>query len=682
MNRKHFVAITGILLILLVIIGCGGKETGIAGIAMYDDGEAPAIPQGIQVRSIYLFTNPTLGSNDKRYQVVVRWNKVTKNINDKQKDNIIGYKIFRNDTNTPIGIVDKDTLIFEDNSTDLREGKSYTYYVTAFDSLLRETRSDGQRITISPSNASGHMPDRPLNVIVIREANRTATMVWDKPQNISDLAEANDPIDSYIIYRQVGENGNPELIAQVGASVQFFSDPTVVEGTRYYYRVRAVTKSGLLGIESETKSVIITYNYNDDGFAPAAPIWSSVTEITSGGNPNARRLTWQTPPYKDNGTNGNESAGDISGYKIYRAESKNGDYLLATITGNVTSWIDVNTIGINKEPIDYWYKIAAYDYSGNTGDFSQALKVGVNPVGTPQNFAGEIDQYDQITISWTKEPNKTYNIYESMNGKIYRKMRENYSPTGADWSTVSFQPRKVTDSKFYFYKVAAVDLTSNNESNKTYFVRLNKFSGATGPQVIELNAASLISSVQVRAITFANTNFNVGWDNITNTEYFLRTEARTINSQNVQTLYFNSRGTTEYLSTATDYYWQSDGNSSTTSDPSVGANTQRRYSDQFRFVWIPQVTGVYNIDLNMVNTSTGGNYSVLIRTSSSVVGSQYSQIFNSATPDIFSLDWPGVYLNAYDPVYFVFSCLGTNGAHTNGNNSVEISTIRIERQDN
>ncbi|MGM0608704.1 MAG: fibronectin type III domain-containing protein [Candidatus Muiribacteriota bacterium] len=691
MNKKHFFVFIALTLFLLIIIGCGDKDSGLVGVAMYDDGEAPAIPQGVQAKSVYLFSDPTMGSNQKRYKVVLRWNKVTENIKGEEKDNIIGYKIYRDDTNKPIGITDADTLIFEDNSSELREGKSYAYYVTAFDSLLRETRSDAQRIRISPTHASGHMPDRPLNVKLICESNLSITMVWDRPENISDLQEANDPIDSYIVYRKDGENGLFKILTQVAGDQSFFCDPMVVEGTRYYYKVRAVTESGMLGIESEVKSKMVTYDYNDDGFAPGAPLWDKVVETTKDGNPHARRLTWESPEYADNGSNGSDPASNVAGYKIFRSESKKDGYNLEALLEDKTSWTDVDTIGVDGNPVDYWYKIAAYDHAGNTSDKTAPLKVGKTPVDMPREFRGEIDHDDYIILRWLKEPGYDYHIYESRNGSVFRRMRENFNDeTIPDYGEFEYSPRRVQDNKFYYYKISAVDKTSGEESNKTYFVRIHRYEGAAGPQIVEINATNMVNSVQARTIIEATDGFQRGWNVINDDEYILRTDARNVDGENIQTLHFSPANSNESVTSNRDYWWASDGNSiNSSSTAGLGYRTWWRWADQFRMVWVPQSSGIYNFEVEFIETETGGRYWTLLRTESSILGSGYDISTNSGGSTNYSnfVDWPDVYLNAHEPVYFVFSATqripetSYNHSEVRDNRTIDISKIKIERRD-
>jgi len=692
MSKKHFLVFLGAIFILLVVIGCGDKETGISGVAMYDDGEAPAIPQGLQVQSVYLFTNPTLDYNKKRYKTILRWNKVSTNIKGASKDNIIGYKIYRNDTSKPLGIVDKDTLIYEDNSTDLKEGKTYAYYVAAFDSLLRETRSDAERIRITPTAAAGHMPDRPLNVILVRESNNSVTLVWDEPENISEIQTNNDAIDSYIIYKKIGETGSYEIVARVSADAFFFNDPTVVESTRYYYKVRAVTESGLLGIESEEQSIVIQYDANDDGYPPAAPEWPSsnaITEITYDGNANARKLTWNAPPYNDNGTSGQESAGDVLGYKIYRSVDSSSDvdnssfnpsqvpYRLVAIVNNQTNWTDASNLDSSNNPVDYYYRVAAFDYSGNTGDMTQPMKLNGAVLPVPTNFQAQIDNYDYVQLEWDSVGGAyTYNIYESRNGNTYKLLM-------GDVATTSYEPRKLTDDKNYFYKIASYNSTTQMESNKTYFIRLSKYDSTAGGQnVIQMEGESLISAVQIRNILDATGNWSNSWGNLSSNQYQLRSSSLSAGGESIQVLHFDCHGASEGYTYNTSYWWNSDG-SSIVSGSQAGAlsfRTDRAYMDQFRIMWMPETTGKYTVRVDYVQTNNSGIWWVLLRNQAGVLGQGFE--LNAYSPNNYAdyFEWPSITVQQFDPVYIAFSgAYYGNAIQTS--HSIFIDKITITRTD-
>ncbi|MCK9224307.1 MAG: fibronectin type III domain-containing protein [Candidatus Muirbacterium halophilum] len=693
MTKKNVFLLSVFVLALLIIIGCGDKDSGISGYAMYDDGESPNIPQGLQVSSVYLYSSPTLtGANEKRFKIILRWNKVSSNINGEPKDNIIGYKIFRNTKDKPIGIVDKDSLIFEDNDTTIKEGKNYSYFVVAFDSLLRETFSDAQSIRVSATTSAGHMPDRPLKVVLIRESNNSITMVWDKPENISELAEANDPIDSYMIYRKIGESGGYDIVAKVPASTFFFNDPTVAEGSRYYYKVRAVTSSGLLGLESEDKSIVISYDYNDNGYAPGAPQIQSVI-IPNDISPNSRKVTWGAPTFDDNGKSGADSAGDVQGYKIYRSSKYNDalyPFTQIAIVQNSTSWIDENITDNNNNIVDYFYKVAAYDYSGNTGDRSQPLKAGMSSIPSVSGFAGTLDSFDQINLSWFKANGYGYTIFESKNGTTFRELiylsEATINSSYLTGGTVNYSPRKIMDDDTYYYKVAAVQEGTGYQGNRSYFVKFSKYTGTGGTQAkVILEAETLVTSVQVRGITDATANWMSGWGQLANGYYALSSSAKTVGTLNYQVLYFNPRGSINENpeNYPYDYWWNNDGtavyNAATPSG--IGINTQYRYQDQFRLLFMPQTTGKYNINIYIVGDNNVGKYMILPRTDTFVLGGEIHQDFYSSSPtlndDIF---WTNVLMNAYEPVYIVFSAYQEHNSLGN-NHAIYVDRIEIERVD-
>src|SRR5262249_33440061 len=145
-------------------------------------------------------------------------------------------------------------------------------------------------------------------------------------------------------------------IAQVGASVQSYSDTTGLQpNTRYYYRVRAT--NGTLDSDYSNETSDVTFLD-----PPAAPSGLTITSLLS----NQVSLAWT-----DNSNN-------ETGFKVQRKTGATGTYTDLTTTGpNVTGYNDSTVI----DGTLYYYRVAATNASGDSAYSNEAS--GTTPLAKP-----------------------------------------------------------------------------------------------------------------------------------------------------------------------------------------------------------------------------------------------------------------------------------------------------------
>ncbi len=157
-------------------------------------------------------------------------------------------------------------------------------------------------------------------------------------------------------------------------------------------------------------------------------------------------------------TGGNDSQGRpmlkwnaVSGaakYEVYRARSKNGDYIkYSTVTG--TNYTNTSYI---ENGNTYYYKVRALDANGTAGAWSSVVSVIYKQTLSAPSVTGGNDAQGRPTLKWNAVSGAAkYEVYRarSMNGDYIK-----YSTvTGTSYTNTSY----IEDGNTYYYKVRALD---------------------------------------------------------------------------------------------------------------------------------------------------------------------------------------------------------------------------------
>lgn len=180
--------------------------------------------------------------------------------------------------------------------------------------------------------------------ISVKSYNDKATIKWDKVSSAS----------GYVIYRATSKGGEYEKIKTIKkGKTTSYTDKKIKSKKVYYYKVKAYqTRSG--------KKYYSAYSSTKEK-ARYAQI--EITKTTYISSKKSNTLKWK-------------KVSGVTGYKIYRATSKNGKYKhIKTISKNsIITYTDKKDIRVGKL---YYYKIRAYKKSGSKthyGQYSSAKK--------------------------------------------------------------------------------------------------------------------------------------------------------------------------------------------------------------------------------------------------------------------------------------------------------------------
>ena len=226
----------------------------------------------------------------------------------------------------------------------------------------------------------------------------------------------------YEVYRSYSENGTyTKYSTTTGTS--YTNTGYIENGNTYYYKVRALDANGTAGAWSSIVSV--TYKQT----LPAPTV--------TGGNDSQGRptLKWK-------------AVTGAAKYEVYRARSKDGDYIkYSTVTG--TSYTNTSYI---EDGNTYYYKVRALDANGTAGAWSSVVSVTYKQTLPAPTVTGGNDAQGRPTLKWNAVSGAAkYEVYRarSMNGDYIK-----YSTvTGTSYTNTSY----IENGNTYYYKVRALD---------------------------------------------------------------------------------------------------------------------------------------------------------------------------------------------------------------------------------
>jgi fibronectin type 3 domain-containing protein len=329
------------------------------------------------------------------------------------------YRVYRatsSGAETLLSTVGPITTDFRDTS--VVNGTTYYYQVTAVNSAGEGPRSNERAATPA-------VPTRPgaPGLISATAGVSKVSLSWSPPASDGGAA-----IGAYRIYRGTSSGAETELT--IVGNVSAYTDTSAVGGTTYFYQVSAINSVGEGGRSNELSAAPLP--------PPTFPGSPVLTSATAG---DARiDLAWSAPA-----TDGGAA---ITGYKVYRGVTSNGETLLATL-GGVTSYADLTA----ANGTTYYYQITAVNSAGegNRSNELSATLDGTAP-SKPASLKLVVAGTNQLALDW---PASTDNVGVS-GYEIYR--------GGVSLGTTSMT--QYVDSALaagtnYTYTVRAVDAAGN-----------------------------------------------------------------------------------------------------------------------------------------------------------------------------------------------------------------------------
>ena len=234
----------------------------------------------------------------------------------------------------------------------------------------------------------------------------------------------------YEVYRARSKDGD-YIKYSTTTGTSYTNISYIEDGNTYYYKVRALDASGTAGAWSSIVSV--TYRAASTGTLPAPT-------VTDGNDAQGRpTLTWK-------------AVTGAAKYEVYRARSKDGDYIkYSTVTG--TSYTNTSYI---ENGNTYYYKVRALGSDGTAGAWSSIVSVTYRAASTgtlpAPTVTGGKDSQGRPTLKWNAVSGAAkYEVYRarSRSGDYIK-----YSTvTGTSYTNTSY----IENGNTYYYKVRALD---------------------------------------------------------------------------------------------------------------------------------------------------------------------------------------------------------------------------------
>ena len=312
----------------------------------------------------------------------------------------------------------------------------------------------------------------------------------------------------YEVYRARSRSGDYIKYATV-TGTSYTNTSYIENGTTYYYKVRALDANGTAGAWSSVVSV----TYKQTLTAPA---------VTGGNDAQGR------PTLKWNAVTG------AAKYEVYRARSKDGDYIkYSTVTG--TSYTNTSYIESGNT---YYYKVRALDANGTAGAWSSVVSVTYKQTLPAPTVTGGNDAQGRPTLKWNAVTGAAkYEVYRarSKDGDYIK-----YSTvTGTSYTNISY----IENGNTYYYKVRAL-----------------KSDGTAGAwsSVVSVTYKQTLSAPTVTGGNDAQGRPTLKWNAVTGAAKYEVYRARSLNGDYIKysTVTGTSYTNTSYIENGNTYYYK------------------------------------------------------------------------------------------------------------------------------
>ena len=298
------------------------------------------------------------------------------------------------------------------------EPENYEYFLKGLASFSRDHQAETDKLNTpywtqyqSRTSAADYKASTAPTVTGGNDAQGRPTLTW---KAVSGAAK-------YEVYRALSKDGTYSLMSTQSAT-GYTNTSYLTNGTTYYYKVRALDANGTAGAWSS----VVSFTYKQTLPAPT---------VTGGKDSQGR------PTLKWNAVTG------AAKYEVYRARSKDGDYIkYSTTTG--TSYTNTSYI---ENGNTYYYKVRALDAKGTAGAWSSIVSVTYKQTLPAPTVTGGNDAQGRPTLTWKAVTGAAkYEVYRarSKDGDYIK-----YSTvTGTSYTNTSY----IEDGNTYYYKVRAL----------------------------------------------------------------------------------------------------------------------------------------------------------------------------------------------------------------------------------
>ena len=453
--------------------------------ALKSDGTAGAWSSVVSVTYKQTLSAPTVtGGNDAQGRPTLKWNAVS---------GAAKYEVYRaRSKDGTYSLMSTQSATGYTNTSYLTNGTTYYYKVRALD-------ANGRAGAWSSIVSVTYKQTLPAPTVTGgNDAQGRPTLKWNA---VTGAAK-------YEVYRARSLNGDYIKYSTV-TGTSYTNTSYIENGNTYYYKVRALKSDGTAGAWSSVVSV--TYKQT----LPAPTV--------TGGNDAQGR-----PTLKWNAVTG------AAKYEVYRARSKDGDYIkYSTVTG--TSYTNTSYIESGNT---YYYKVRALKSDGTAGAWSSVVSVTYKQTLSAPSVTGGKDSQGRPTLKWNAVTGAAkYEVYRarSKDGDYIK-----YSTvTGTSYTNTSY----IESGNTYYYKVRAL-----------------KSDGTAGAwsSVVSVTYKQTLSAPTVTGGNDAQGRPTLTWNAVTGAAKYEVYRARSKDGDYIKysTVTGTSYTNTSYLANGTAYYYK------------------------------------------------------------------------------------------------------------------------------
>src|SRR5438876_1179641 len=316
--------------------------------------------------------------------------------------------------------VDPNVTAFTD--TQLIEGTKYYYRVRAYNTLVNSGYTSEKNAT-----TLSNLPLAPSGLTASVVSSSKITLAWTDNSNNET---------GFIISRKTGSGGTYADIHTTNENIITWSDTTVVDGTQYYYKVRATNSAGDSPNSNEANGIALL----------AAPTALTATAVSS----SQISLSWT------------DNSAAETGFKIEQSPVDDLRFTqVATVGANVGAFTDSGL----AEGTKYYYRVRAYNTLVNSGYTSEknATTLSNLPLA-PSGLTASVVSSSKITLAWTDNSNNETGFIISRktgSGGTYADIHTT-SENITTWSDTT-----VVDGTQYYYKVRATNSAGDSPNSRS-----------------------------------------------------------------------------------------------------------------------------------------------------------------------------------------------------------------------
>jgi hypothetical protein len=450
---------------------------------------------------------------------------------------ISGYKIEYKTGSFYSTLVENTGQVTTYSHTGMTTGTTYTYKISALNSIGVSTASAD--VSVTPTSASAAVaPGAPTGLVATAVSPTKIDLSWNAPSNNGGY-----PITGYKIQYRTGSDQYADLITNTDSTTTTFSHNGITAGQLYIYRVYTIT--AFATSDKSSLEVTVQPKSVSSSTAPGAPTGLVATNVS----PTKIDLSWNAPS--------NNGGYPITGYKIEYKKGTGSYVSLVSNTANTTaSYVHTGlTTGTT-----YTYKISAISSIGTSAASAEASATPTTEStatvpGTPTGLVATATSATQINLSWTAPSNGGSAI---TGYKIeYKSGTGTYSVLVANTATASttYSHTSLTTGTTYTYKISAINAIGTGS--------VSSEASATPTATSQPSAATAPSSPSLTATAVSATQINLSWTAPSNggsaiTGYKIEVKKGT---GSFETLVANTNGTSTLyphtgLTAGTVYYYR------------------------------------------------------------------------------------------------------------------------------